>query len=592
MGRTVRQIVDGYVAEVRGGSGRDELMAQIQAVIGKTFKLGDVKYPYPLIVHLLDTAQVAGTLWDRLLPHGLRDALDRVAGGRGRCFFMWLAAMHDCGKATIAFLYGENGKEFAGLFEEAGLAGEPASSHGRLDASHSVLTGRFLLDLIQRSGDRDLREAHWILPILAGHHGWISSSSRLVAARAADFGNPAVWGLVQGAVPEIVSRLLGYDNALAALPRGRLSIGEQLALAGYVIVADQIASGLTNRSFISGEDAAARTVRDRNLGLPEDLGNLTFERNLRSVEAIWEWMGIDSYPHGRGTIGPILDAAVAGVPEPLNVDDLAPLDAPLLLVDHELEARDTWPLAFMLRRRFGMSGLYIGVPDDASQKFWSHALEAELRHLGLRMNAVMRPSEKRPESPVGGGYYRPGGRQSSDRCMMYPFVVDTDEQLWASVQQPSTTGDKKNLVMVQFAGLASKVVVVKAVGRCSEVERRCLREALLWLGSAGTPVILEVAGLDTEERRILAQSYLHGRTENCDVEAPVDIDSGAVVVVSTRDGVPHHFAVDPPSATEDADIGRRENTGTVGEIEDNLLSRFIPSIRAFPPSSLDGLFES
>lgn len=60
--------------------------------------------PHRLDAHLLDAAAAALWLWDRALAPATRAWLDEVApDGDGRCFTAWLAALHDCGKATPAF---------------------------------------------------------------------------------------------------------------------------------------------------------------------------------------------------------------------------------------------------------------------------------------------------------------------------------------------------------------------------------------------------------------------------------------------------------------------------------------------------------
>lgn len=60
----------------------------------------------PLWRHMVDSAAVAGLLWDRWLPANLRALISATlpgGEGDGRRLAVWLAGVHDIGKATPAF---------------------------------------------------------------------------------------------------------------------------------------------------------------------------------------------------------------------------------------------------------------------------------------------------------------------------------------------------------------------------------------------------------------------------------------------------------------------------------------------------------
>ncbi|MFH8894401.1 HD domain-containing protein [Streptomyces sp. NPDC054904] len=81
-----------------------EEMDRLGVVWGKSAALGGGTMNL-LISHMLDTAAVAERVWDTSLAASLKQALDEVAGGRGRGrrLFAWLCGIHDCGKATPAW---------------------------------------------------------------------------------------------------------------------------------------------------------------------------------------------------------------------------------------------------------------------------------------------------------------------------------------------------------------------------------------------------------------------------------------------------------------------------------------------------------
>jgi CRISPR-associated endonuclease/helicase Cas3 len=73
----------------------------------------DNSFWLPLYVHLSDAGHVAGHLWDGWLPSGTKSVMvkefgdpdDEVAQTRARQFFIFLAAIHDLGKATPVFQF-------------------------------------------------------------------------------------------------------------------------------------------------------------------------------------------------------------------------------------------------------------------------------------------------------------------------------------------------------------------------------------------------------------------------------------------------------------------------------------------------------
>ncbi|WP_091027835.1 CRISPR-associated endonuclease Cas3'' [Glycomyces harbinensis] len=566
---------------------RHLLLARLQAVLGKTFKASGAFHPYPLIVHLIDTAQVGSLVWDAYLPRGLRDALDRASADRGRQCFMWICGMHDWGKATVAFNRGDVGAVAAPELDAQGLHDDPAAPRGSTDVPHAVLT-RFLFNqYIRGSGDPSLRGADWLIYVLEGHHGVFSSPARDIALNPGSVGAPAGWGAYQRAVPEVMARLTGFDSALDAMPRGRLTTGEQYALAGYVAVADKIASSLLENKMISQNPWLA----DRNLALAERIDHLTLAANEQAVDRIWHLNGTDRFPamwtkltEGRGRSAPdALAAAVRARDEPA-----------LFLVDAALTADSVWEAARTLIERFELGGFHLGVPDEPSRLTWSSAIDAELTAEGLDGSLAPLLSYKAQPALDGTWFY-----QSADRRTLLPATVDVNRQLWESVQLPVPKSrenrDKEakgSVVTIQFAGFASKAIALTdAAGYCA-CELRCLEEALMWLASAGAPVILEVAGLSREHRRRLASAYARGIAETYPVELPANFDGPAeVTAVYAVDG---RLRIDTTGTATAAPL--RTPKGCTDEcpgdeIESRLLSRPGRGSGAWPVRTLKGLFE-
>jgi CRISPR-associated endonuclease/helicase Cas3 len=81
-------------------------------------------------------------------------------------------------------------------------------------------------------------------------------------------------------------------------------------------------------------------------------------------------------------------------------------------------------------------------------------------------------------------------------------------------------------VMLRFAGLAGKVVVVDEVHAADVYMRQFLVEALRWLGQAGVPVVLLSATLPPAQRQRFVDAYLSGVLGRADVHQPVPEPAG------------------------------------------------------------------
>ncbi|MEV5695845.1 CRISPR-associated endonuclease Cas3'' [Micromonospora globbae] len=82
------------------GLGDEKVDAQVW---GKSKHL---RVPYPLLWHLIDTAAVAGVLWDRFLAPNQRRVIAEGLGtdvAHARSLMMFWAGLHDVGKATPGF---------------------------------------------------------------------------------------------------------------------------------------------------------------------------------------------------------------------------------------------------------------------------------------------------------------------------------------------------------------------------------------------------------------------------------------------------------------------------------------------------------
>lgn len=202
--------------------------------------------PYPVICHLIDTAALAGALWDEWMD-GL--AVLRAGAGSGRsgadfrklvCFW---AGLHDLGKVSPSFqvmvdeLYGELIDQVP---EYGGEGNDPVRRLRHNEVTQWALV-KILRELGYPAGARARQDVgHQIAQLLGGHHGRFCA-----ALTGAELRNPLRDGLGEGAWEQqrrVHAEVL-RELTEAYEPLGeRLSAAEAVVVAGIVIVADWLAS--------------------------------------------------------------------------------------------------------------------------------------------------------------------------------------------------------------------------------------------------------------------------------------------------------------------------------------------------------------
>ncbi|QHA04607.1 CRISPR-associated helicase Cas3' [Streptomyces broussonetiae] len=229
--------------------------------------------PYPLACHLVDTAVIAGELWDRYLVGRQRTLIAAgwgVQRDQARQLVMLWAGLHDMGKCCPGF-QGQVADASGGLLNESGFerpAGwmhEDAILHDR--ASHLLLP-QLLAELgYSTSGRPQATAAQQIAQIVGGHHGLygraLSQREMLDPLRGA-----AVLGAGCGWMAQRSAHVLAVWDAVGrpAAPKSPAPAGAAVVVTGLVILADWLASNtpdVQRRLDGWGGDLGAHTARVR-----------------------------------------------------------------------------------------------------------------------------------------------------------------------------------------------------------------------------------------------------------------------------------------------------------------------------------------
>ncbi|MFF5407916.1 CRISPR-associated helicase Cas3' [Streptomyces misionensis] len=514
-----------------------------------------------LLGHLLDTAAVAGVMWDRYLSGALRRRLDEISGGRGRSWFMWVCGIHDCGKACPAFQAMDAAEAAPVLAAGLGLGRLPA---GRGKRWRHDVAGAVLLRprLVAEWGGEEA--AGWVWPLVAGHHGAFPSAGALVPPRGAQ-GRGVAWEEVQRAVVDVFTRAVGFEDLAGARPVGALRKAEQLVLSGLIVMADWIASDSSQFPGLA------------------DAGLISFGGARRRAEAAWERLRLRGGWRDLALPGGWLEPLVCrlGVQPRASQRELVErawsMPAPGLLVAEapmgEGKTKAALAAAEVLAARFGLDGVFVAMPTQATSdpmyeqvlqwvRTFGPELESQvaLLHGRRRFNAWWRAIWDGKPRPDGDGcgcadegavdvvgddfgaidedadYGMVSAQSSGGRGGVggdgpaYWFLGDKRGLLTAfavgTVDHLLHAATRTRHVMLRFAGLAGKVVVVDEVHAADVYMRQFLVEALRWLGQAGVPVVLLSATLPPAQRQLFVDAYLSGVLGTADVHQVVPKPAG------------------------------------------------------------------
>ncbi|MFF5407834.1 CRISPR-associated helicase Cas3' [Streptomyces misionensis] len=492
----------------------------------------------PLWRHMEDSAAVAGRLWDEWLPLSVRRLIAGVLpGGQadGRRLVVWLAAVHDIGKATPAFAC--QVEQLAQVMRGQGLEMRSRQAMGadRRLAPHGlaglVLLGEWLEERHGWSG----RQAGQFTVVVGGHHGVPPEHGQIQALERHPHllrthgPSGAVWKGVQGELLDACAGEFGVAERLAAWRAVKLPQPVQVLLSSLVIVSDWIASNPDLFPYFpedvprSGAERFAAAWQGLDLPGP-----------WRAVEPAAEVRGLFAsrfaLPPGA-KVRPVQEAAVELARE---------MDGPALMVIEapmgEGKTEAALAAAEVLAARSGAGGVFFALPTMATGNAmfprlldWLERLPAPeqarysvlLAHskaaLNDRFADLMRSS--RPLAAVdvdgvGEREWRPASRdrvagaelvahtwlRGRKKAMLSSFVAGTVDQLLFA-------GLKSRHLALRHLAVAGKVVVIDEAHAYDTYMSVYLDLVLSWLGAYRVPVVVLSATLPAGRRRELVQAY-------------------------------------------------------------------------------------
>lgn len=481
----------------------------------------------PLWRHLADSAGVAGRLWDEWLPRSVRALISQsLPGGEadGRRLLVWLAGVHDLGKATPAFAH--QVRPLADQMRKAGLdMPDRIPIQDRKLVPHALAGHLLLEEWLTDTWGWPRAAARQVAVVVGGHHGVPPEREELRRARDHESylglarGQEA-WQRVHQELLEWTATQWGVRERLADWREVTLPPPVQVLLTGAVIVADWVAS---NRDLF-----------------PYELDTL---HSPRRIDDAWEaldlptpWQAVpvtspvDSLFRNRFRLTPEqqpypVQAAAVQIALGMADPGLMIIEAPM----GEGKTEAALAAAEILAATTGAGGCFLALPTRATSDAafprmlnWLERVpdadrERGVLAVGLAHGKARFHTDFQDLMKVGRsvGIELDGEPQTRElaahrwlsgrkKALLSSFVVGTiDQLLFAAL--------KSRHLALRHLGLAGKVVIIDEAHAYDVYMSQYLDRALEWLAAYRVPTIVLSATLPGRRRKEMLQAYERGR---------------------------------------------------------------------------------
>ncbi|MEU9271939.1 CRISPR-associated helicase Cas3' [Streptomyces sp. NPDC048251] len=497
-----------------------------------------------------DSAAVAGLLWDEWLPQGVRRLVaEALPDGEadGRRLVVWLAGVHDIGKATPAFACQVD--QLADVMRERGLEMRSRQAMGldRRLAPHG-LAGQVLLgEWLEERHGWAVRQTGQFTVAVGGHHGVPPENGQIKALYAHEEllrtpgRSSGVWRQAQTELLDACAQCFGVEDRLAAWRTVKLPQPVQVLLAALVIVSDWIASNPDLFPYFPG--AASQSSQER---LAAAWQGLDLPPPWRAAEPGGDAQELFAsrfaLPQGA-KVRPVQETAL-GLAREMEAPGLLVIEAPM----GEGKTEAALAVAEVFAARSGAGGVFFALPTMATGNAMFPRLLEWLERLpgdGSRRHSVHLAHSKAALNDAFAGLLARGGRVTAvdvdaaapaprrlgeaarfagaelvahawlrgrKRAMLASFVAGTVDQLLFA-------GLKSRHLALRHLAVAGKVVVIDEAHAYDTYMSVYLDRVLAWLGAYRVPVVVLSATLPAARRRQLIEAYAGAADTQADTTA-------------------------------------------------------------------------
>ncbi|MFI1607780.1 CRISPR-associated helicase Cas3' [Streptomyces griseofuscus] len=480
---------------------------------GKFRGLEDVG-PYPVICHLIDTAVIAGQLWDSYLTVGQRSLLAKgwdVAEAHARQLVMFWAGLHDLGKLCPAFQH-QTPEAAAGLLEDPAYPVPGDRSSIRHERVSHLTAPSLLAQVGYPTNGRPLRSiAHQIGQILGGHHGAYGNALSARVLTSPEDQEPRVgvdgWSLQRAAHLHTLHALCGSPEPPAQFAPG----GACVLATGLIVLADWLASRIGWVRARHGERQHSRDPQDWSAHV--ERARRAASKALAQVQLtapVWKpaTSFTDMFPFITDPY-PLQADLAKRLPALVNGPGLTVITAPT----GDGKTETALFAAHVLGHAARMEGLGVFLPtmattDAMHTRITEHVTQTAstpipvtLLHSMAWLNADYNPENDRvltDASTIAGEWIK--GRH---RGLLAGVAVGT----WDTAALAALPIRFNSM---RWLGLTGKTIIIDEAHAYDAYGHRLTERLLEWLGHTRTPVILLSATLTGTIATRLAAAYRTG----------------------------------------------------------------------------------
>lgn len=459
----------------------------------------------PLLQHLQDTADIMSCLCDEFLSPSFAKACG-LEEDEFRKLAIFLAAVHDIGKAIVVFQYkiGDKLPERKSALEASGINFDVSYDKGKAKQTPHAFAGEEILNL--------LGCPECVSAVVGSHHGVPAENFQDLSMPkfeiafyenyyGRDKGNIKVLQDIWQTIFDMALEYAGFSD-VSELPQ--IDCSAQMLLSGLLIMADWLASNTELFPLLSLEELKpADTMRAEHAW-----ERLDFPQMWKPEKVI---MSDDDFKETFGFAPRLVQSEVLKIVENSENPGIYIFEAPMGCgkTETSLAASE------ILGAKCGKNGVFFGLPTQATANgifprilSWAETQSTELYH-SVQLNhgsAALNPLFQNiqrgiPQEESDSGLIIHNWFCDSKKACLADFVT-------ATVDQMLMLALKRKHVMLLHLGLSEKVVIIDEVHAYDAYMNEYLEMALQWLGSYKTPVILLSATLPSARRMSLIRAYL------------------------------------------------------------------------------------
>jgi len=476
----------------------------------------------PLVIHMTDSAAVAKELWCHWVAEGVKRSIVNGLhdGGCGESLFVFLAAVHDLGKATPVFQAKRSWN--AGLdraifdrTENYGLAMQTSSCFASASMTPHALATQVLLRYAGCNKN--------VAATLGAHHGKPADdeSRDLMQQYPQNFhmgrSGKVAWGHVQQELLYLALNFAGYTT-IDEVPRPNMAA--QVLLSGLVILADWIASSEVLFPYIGLDYVGTPCAKTR---IDAAWQALSFPKAWQAGKKL----NLDGlFPERFGFASAnALQRTVMQTAAAIRTPGLLVMEAPMGVGKTEAALLAAEIFAFASQRK----GVFFALPTQATtdgmfKRFhdWLSKLDGNDTYSLRLMHGKAQFNDAYDSLPKKVAHEDEESRiivhewfEGRKKAMLDDFGVGTiDHVLMAALKQKH--------VMLRHLGLANKVVVIDECHAYDAYMSQYLYMVLTWLGAYKVPVIVLSATLPAKQRQALVEAYLNIKPQSYGQSDPLN----------------------------------------------------------------------